>query len=91
MLAAAGVPLNDVDRMDALTRLEQILTSSGGRDAAVWTLHPDRAGELGVELDTAAGEPSTCESCGRWIEQPSSLNTLTGCGRCHARQMGENQ
>lgn len=86
LLLAAGRPTNDVDRVDALTRLVQRL----GMDAPSWELTPERAAALVVELDEAAQEPASCESCGRFIEQPSELTVLTGCGRCAARQNGED-
>jgi hypothetical protein len=88
-LTAAGVGGNDVERMDALTRLVQILEAAG-QGPASWLLTTDQADPLIIDLEHAADDPSECPTCHRWIQRPSSLNTLTGCGRCAARQNGEN-
>ena len=85
-LYGAGYPVNDRHRMDALTDLVRSLQSVGQGPASWLLTADDQTDALAEALDVAQAIPSACWSCGRWIEQPSSLDVSTGCARCHERR-----
>ena len=93
LILAAGRPVNDQDRADALTKLVarlngRVAPGSNYTLPPMWDLAPESAMAFGSELAEAAEDPAVCR-CGNVIAKPSELTTT--CDQCVTRLGGDGR
>lgn len=89
LMLAAGRPTNDLDRVDALTKLVGRLNSAANPlphpFPPMWDLTPEFADAMAMHMNDAADAPKVC-ACGNVVRQPTQLTTA--CEFCDERKGG---